>query len=607
MSAPQWLSSKLVMAGMLALFVWPCIGVTRTAAAAETIEALNAEIASETAQLVPKPRSIVLISETALKAREAIKWGDFAAAGKTISDILANSHIENWRFYPFNLFMFHIAREQDDVLLAKLNEWVDSQPDSAIAYLVRAKYYDDVGWVVRGSQFWANIQPKNREKYQQYLQQAAEDVSSSIQIKSDNPYAYFLLLEIIKSGGNTAEVDDAFKKGIEKFPTYYPLYEQRLFTLQPKWGGSIGAMYDFVDRYAANAPAGSPLKMLYARLYAHLMDAAYYSCGGFDGDARQKCSATQMDRTIDKALEGHLTEAIDLYDKTDHYQFTGMMWSILPQMLAVSGGEARAGAVLEQVAAKMGSGNQLVTEPGQHNNYMLDAVTASVWVRSEFYDNAEKKFLQALDEAAVAPFPDEQSKDFTLYALYEDLADLYRRKSLFEKMIVYRNAAVAIAGDVDINARHLKCLGYFQLGYMEEALKECTLEVDRGDDRDSRYWRARVNAAMGRKDEALLDYLPVADSESRWRTSAVINMSVLYGDKGDFNSGLNVLESHPFVFNENSEEKSNLAVAFNNRCYFRMKLGDLQKALDDCNTSLKFGNIPDAFSKKNDLMKLLAK
>jgi hypothetical protein len=37
-----------------------------------------------------------------------------------------------------------------------------------------------------------------------------------------------------------------------------------------------------------------------------------------------------------------------------------------------------------------------------------------------------------------------------------------------------------------------------------------------------------------------------------------------------------------------------------------MQLGELKKALDDCNQSLKYGSIPDAFSKQAELMKRLS-
>jgi hypothetical protein len=36
-----------------------------------------------------------------------------------------------------------------------------------------------------------------------------------------------------------------------------------------------------------------------------------------------------------------------------------------------------------------------------------------------------------------------------------------------------------------------------------------------------------------------------------------------------------------------------------------MKLGRLQKALEDCTTSLKYGRLPDALQKQQELVKML--
>jgi hypothetical protein len=48
-----------------------------------------------------------------------------------------------------------------------------------------------------------------------------------------------------------------------------------------------------------------------------------------------------------------------------------------------------------------------------------------------------------------------------------------------------------------------------------------------------------------------------------------------------------------------------MAVAYNNRCYAFMQLGQLKEALDDCRASLKYGSIPDAYRKLQQLVKRL--
>jgi hypothetical protein len=46
-------------------------------------------------------------------------------------------------------------------------------------------------------------------------------------------------------------------------------------------------------------------------------------------------------------------------------------------------------------------------------------------------------------------------------------------------------------------------------------------------------------------------------------------------------------------------------VSFNNRCHAYMELGELQKALNDCTTSLQYDHIPDAYTKEQELMRRL--
>ncbi len=57
------------------------------------------------------------------------------------------------------------------------------------------------------------------------------------------------------------------------------------------------------------------------------------------------------------------------------------------------------------------------------------------------------------------------------------------------------------------------------------------------------------------------------------------------------------MNKYTYLYDEEHQSKTYLAISYNNRCYSYMKLGELQKALDDCNKSLNFGNIPDAYQK----------
>ena len=68
---------------------------------------------------------------------------------------------------------------------------------------------------------------------------------------------------------------------------------------------------------------------------------------------------------------------------------------------------------------------------------------------------------------------------------------------------------------------------------------------------------------------------------------------------------LKIFDQYAFLFDEKGQEKSSLAVAVNNRCYARMQFGMLEEALSDCTTSLKYGNLPDAYQKYQELTRRL--
>jgi tetratricopeptide (TPR) repeat protein len=96
----------------------------------------------------------------------------------------------------------------------------------------------------------------------------------------------------------------------------------------------------------------------------------------------------------------------------------------------------------------------------------------------------------------------------------------------------------------------------------------------------------------------------VADSQDHhFRTSAAIDISVIYGNRKDMPSMLESLNRHAYLFDEKGQKKEDLAISYNNRCYAQMQLGRLQEALADCEVSLRYGNLPDAYQKYQELLK----
>lgn len=563
-------------------------------------------IADDTARLGVKPHTATLTSEKAVTAREAVKRGDYAAADRIGAGVLAGSKLQPWSYYPLNAFVGSFTHGTDPVLLDHLNQWVDREPSAALPLLLRAEYYLKAGWAARGEGFTATISDRDLETYTDDLGKAARDVGKSIGNDGNIPYSYYEQLRIAAGHGNGPEAETLFQQSIGKFPGYYPLYQWRLSSLTPKWGGSVREMVDFVNQYAGLTAGQSPLRLLYLQLHADLLNAAWVDCRSRNGDAVDQCVIGKMNQLAPAELEGNVATALNLYRTSDHLQFNVAAEPIFTEIADAVGSAPSAGLILDRAAVSMDSEINMNEDHPGHNNYLADIFAGDVWARSRYYDNAEHKYLEALSDIQHFEFPGEEEKDLATADIYQHLMWLAENTSQYEKVIVYRNAAEALGGANYADMPFIKCRAYFHMKHYAEAIQECTRQIEGdGDTMPTRYWRARAYDLSNQLDAAMKDYLIVAGSESEYRASSAIDISVIYGKKGDPAGQLASMNSYPYLFDQENQEGETLAVAYNNRCYAEMKVGLLQKALDDCNVSLQYGNIPDAIQKHAALVKQL--
>ncbi|MEQ1790538.1 MAG: hypothetical protein ABL857_08850, partial [Rickettsiales bacterium] len=315
------------------------------------------------------------------------------------------------------------------------------------------------------------------------------------------------------------------------------------------------------------------------------------------------CVEQVMNQIATRELEANVHYALNLYKTTDKYQFTVALEDILRKMVLMTGAEKYSGTIIQLAAQAMDSDNQLVKDNSKHNNYMLDKITALVWYNDGHYENAEKKYREALSNIQYMDFPSEEEKDIAIASIYDSLSGVDDKKAEYIKLIINQNVAVAMGGNIQNGYRHMICFAYYKLKNYAEAVKQCTIQIDNGGDLKARYWRASSYTKLGKSDEALKDFAIVADSENDLRASSAIEMSVIYAKRNDLRNMLASLNNHRYLFDEGSQSKSELAVNYNNRCYAYMKLGELQKALADCTASLKYGNLPDAYQKQQEIIK----
>ena len=290
-------------------------------------------------------------------------------------------------------------------------------------------------------------------------------------------------------------------------------------------------------------------------------------------------------------------------DHTDRYQFGLAVKPIMSEMLATQNGDTYSATVLQFLATAMHSDTQLMeTNPG-HNDYIADELAAYSWWWKGFPDNARTKYTEALADVKNTKFPSAEEKDVAVANIYETLADLASKQSQYVDEIADEEAAMLLGMTRD---EHYVCHGFYELKRYENAIQACTDAINRTDNGAAYYWRGEACEHSGRPDQALVDLTRNADLQGYLASFAAIDMSVIYAKRHDYKNELSVLNKYTFLYDPDKTEKYDVAVAYNNRCYAYMQLGELKKALADCNQSLKYGNIPDAFSKKQQLLERLS-
>ena len=606
-----FLAAVLLLAGAFLLwqrFGQPPEATSSAAHASDGVDSLKALVAEETGKLDVKPHTFVLTTDKALSTTEALRRGDYQSAEVIANSVLAQSKLGAFSFHPFNTFINALSEGGDPQLLDGLNAWVSHSPHAALPYLIRAKYFTDTAWLVRGADFDEAVPEKHKQAFQELMNRAEADVRQSIALDPEIPWGYFLLLQISGGSENPQQMDQVFRDGIARFPAYYELYRIRLYYLQPKWGGSVEAMHQFVNLYASTAPASSSLRLLYLQLTANLLDAAWIDCRNFKHEMLTACIDRYMNQYVTAGLVDGVAKAFGVYKHTDPIEFNTALWPILGDMISTPGDSTVITTVLQLAGDAMGSDNQLIHEPG-HNNYVLDDITARVWSNLDNPLNVDQKFREALADVERMSFPNEDDKHVALGIIYENMTRFAKSTSQYAKVIADYEAGNAVAGINRGGTRGWKCNAYYKLHHFQEAVDECTRQIDRRRDvTGARYDRAQAYERLGKYDAALTDYELIAEdgSNNYLRDGAVIEMDHINALRGKYAVELETFEKYPFVFNPALQAPDDLAIVYNNRCFAYMKLGELHKALDDCTMSLRYGRLPDALQKQQQLQKLLS-
>ncbi|MDD2749757.1 hypothetical protein [Acidithiobacillus thiooxidans] len=546
----------------------------------------------------------------ALKLRQALAQNDFEQANAMLQQSLSHSGFHAGQFQPFSALLRLAAKPGGENLATHLDAWVKADPHNAMPYLLRSVYLDQKGWRIRGTRFANDVLPQHMQEFHRELRLAMADAKQALRLAPDNPYANYLPLWIASGIGMSPAMQQDFAGARKRFPQYYALYSVMLSRLAPKWSGSVVAMLSFVHRYAASKPDNSELSLLYLQLFANLLDDAEIRCTRHNGTTSESCVAQHTQNLIHAKLLQRVDGVLQIYPQVrDKLSYSRILGRILNDISEQGGSVAQhyADQFIQRAAAAMGTNTQLSAENTSQNNFVMDRLTGDIWYRQSHYRNAEKLYRRAVADLGHTDFPSPAQMEAERAKLFQRLANLYYQRKDYQNSAIYQIAAGYMRGGSGLSGYSPTfCGALYHLGLYKQSIGACRAQVQAGAGDEAIYWLALAHEALHQIPRAQARYRQLAGSESSYRAYSAIQLSVIHAEHHQFQKMLNTLNAYPWLYHQSTDSsRFDIAAAYNNRCYAELHLGHLHAALQDCQASLRYGNLPDAYAKEQEILQRL--
>ncbi len=154
---------------------------------------------------------------------------------------------------------------------SRVKKWLREEPQSIFAEFAQFRLRYSMAWNARGSSFASNVSDAGWVGFAHGLLEAEKGLLEASQELKNTPIWHNLLLAIASDTTGTRSSREAiFEEGVRRWPEYYDFYEVYVSRLVPKWGGSWGAVDQFISSWSVKR-LSSEGDSMYARLYTNLV------------------------------------------------------------------------------------------------------------------------------------------------------------------------------------------------------------------------------------------------------------------------------------------------------------------------------------------------
>jgi hypothetical protein len=181
-----------------------------------------------------------------------------------LEQIAAVARLEKARFPGggWKLFTFYLTLEKPgggktasdtewEAYLLKLKRWMSVHPDSITAPVALANAYVNYAWKARGTDYANTVTNEGWGIFRERVKTAETILKRASALKNKCPEWYYVMMIVALAEGWTDKQAAAlFQNAIAFEPDYYYYYQQRAYSLLPKWNGEEGASARFAQEVA---------------------------------------------------------------------------------------------------------------------------------------------------------------------------------------------------------------------------------------------------------------------------------------------------------------------------------------------------------------------
>lgn len=166
-------------------------------------------------------------------------------------------HLEDMVIDAFETFSV-----DDPDLLPLLDAWVQTSPKSYAALLARGVYHQQRGWTARGGKSVKDTPAGNIAAMKTAHKLALADLKASLELNPKLIVAYVELIRLSKASGHRRDSQVFIRAANKICPPCFNARQSYILTLEPRWGGSYGAMARFATESEKLSAQNSRLKVL---------------------------------------------------------------------------------------------------------------------------------------------------------------------------------------------------------------------------------------------------------------------------------------------------------------------------------------------------------